>query len=80
MGLRRRNQQIFNELVKSIIIESDNTIICPIHINIDDYFDWGRKQVQVSQVNNQTIEYITDIVHLGTYGYYKIADMLYSYI
>lgn len=61
--------------------ESDNIYLVPYYLNIDPNNDFNFSQIEVSSRNTNTkIKVASDTVHPSTLGYYKIADVIYSYI
>ena len=61
--------------------ESENIYLVPYYLNIDPNNDFAFSEVSVSSRNHNTkIKVASDRVHPNSIGYYKIADVIYSYI
>lgn len=61
--------------------ESDGIYLMPYYLNIDPDNDFNFSSENVSDRNpNMNIKIASDKVHPSTYGYYKIADVIYSTI
>lgn len=61
--------------------EDERLYLVPVYLNVDPYHDYRYQEVQVSNRNPDFKMVIdSDSVHPSSYGYYKIADVMYSYI
>lgn len=69
------------KLHKALIAEYENTtnnFICPTYLNIDRVYAYPRAYSSVASRFTDTILVGTNAVHPNIYGYYQMADMIYS--
>lgn len=70
------------DLAKKMLegISGTNIILVPLYITLDTVYDFPHSQMAVSYTNPELIDYISDPIHPNTYGYYKIANIIYSFL
>ena len=60
--------------------ESEGIIVVPLYCVVDTERDFPTESRPICARDSSTIEYVTDQTHPKTQGYYKIADVMYTYI
>lgn len=60
--------------------EDEGYFVVPFGVTIDTLYDFPSEERVVSSNSTEKIDYCTDSTHPMPSGYYKIADMEYSYI
>lgn len=70
----------FNTALHEEFDNDMNVVLIPAFVAIDGFYDHPHSAQAVSSVNTETKSTVTDKVHLNTYGYYKIADVLVAYL
>lgn len=58
----------------------NNIYIVPLHLAIDDNYDFPHSNINICQFNNNQISVVSDFVHLNNFGYIKLANFLNGYI
>lgn len=60
--------------------ENENLYLMPVYLNVDPLNDFNITEVALSARNPTIIKRCIDVIHPADSGYYKIADVIYSYI
>lgn len=60
--------------------ESEGFVVVPLYCVVDTERDFPTESRPICARDSSTVEYVTDQTHPKTQGYYKIADVMYTYI
>lgn len=60
--------------------ESEGFVVVPVYCVVDTERDFPTESRPICARDSSTEEYVTDETHPKTQGYYKIADVMYTYI
>lgn len=60
--------------------ESEGFVLVPLYCVVDTERDFPTESRPICARDVETVEYVTDQTHPKTQGYYKIADVMYTYI
>lgn len=60
--------------------ENNGFVLVPIYCVVDTERDFPTEERAICARDNTLVEYVTDETHPKTQGYYKIADVMFTYI